>query len=103
MAHGAVEVVAYQETLMIMAVFGIAVLAMIWAGFRQWLRHKETSARHSDERTAEYAAQFRAQVERVEARMQAIEQMVTNGADRAEIGAVPAAPLPDPALRPDEA
>ena len=93
MAHGAVEVVAYQETLMIMAVFGVAVLAMAWAGFRRWLRYKETSGRLIAERSAESAAQFRTQVERVEARMKAIEQIVTNGR-AAELDAPASDPAP---------
>ena len=35
MNHRLVEVFAYQETLLIMAVFGIAILAMLWVGFRR--------------------------------------------------------------------
>jgi uncharacterized iron-regulated membrane protein len=55
--HGMVELFAYQETLLIMAVFGIAVLAMIWIGFRRWLQHKENVGRLIAEQVAERAAQ----------------------------------------------
>ena len=103
MAHGAVEVVAYQETLMIMAVFGVAILAMIWAGFRQWLRHKETSGRLIAERTADSTAEFGSQIQRVEDRMKAIEQMVTAGTAHAQIDAPAADPLPDPTFKRDKA
>jgi len=73
--HGVVEVFAYQETLLIMAVFGIAILAMIWVGFRRWLQHKDKLARLIADQTAESGAQM----ERVEARLKAIEQVVTAG------------------------
>ena len=53
MSHGVVDLFAYQEALLIMAVFGIAILAMVWVGFRRWLQHKETMGRL----TAEHAAQ----------------------------------------------
>ena len=66
MNHGVVEVFAYQETLLMMAVFGIAILAMIWVGFRRWLQYKEKMGRLIAEQTAERAAQYGAQiVERV--------------------------------------
>jgi hypothetical protein len=77
--HGVVEVVAYQETLLIMAVFGIVVLAMIWVGFRRWLQHKENMGRLIANQTAELAAQNGAQMERVEARLNAVEQKVSDG------------------------
>ena len=79
MDHGIVEVFAYQETLLIMAVFGIAILAMIWVGFRRWLQYKERMGPLIAEQTAERAAQYSAQMERVEARLKAIEQIVTDG------------------------
>ena len=78
MRHGVVEVFAYQETLLIMAVFGIAMLAMIWVGFRRWLQHKERMGRLIAEQTVELAAQTVAQMERVEARLKTIEQIVTD-------------------------
>jgi len=79
MNHGVVEVFAYQETLLIMAVFGIAFLAMIWVGFRRWLQHKEEMGRLIAEQTAERAAQNGAQMERVEARLKAVERVVSDG------------------------
>jgi hypothetical protein len=77
--HGIVDVFAFQEALLMEAIFGIAFLSMIWVGFRQWLRYKEKMARLVAEQTAERAAQNDAQMERVEARLKAIEQMVTGG------------------------
>ena len=88
MKPGFVEVFAYQETLLIMAVFGIAFLVMIWAGFRRWLRVKEDMGRLIADQTAEHTAQ-------VEARLKAIEQSVTDGAQ--------APTLPDPISKFDEA
>ena len=79
MGHGIVDVFAFQEALLIEAVFGIALLTMIWLGFRRWLQHKEKMGRLLADRTAELAAQNGAQMERVEARLNAIEQIVTDG------------------------
>ena len=79
MNHGMVELFAYQETLLIMAVFGIAVLAMIWVGFRRWLQQKEKMGQLIAEQMAERAAQHGAQMERVEERLKAVEQIVTDG------------------------
>ena len=97
MSHGVVEVFAYQETLLIMAVFGIAILAMIWVGYRRWLQYKEKLAHLIAERTAERAGQYGAQMESVEARLKAIEQIVTRGRTEKveQIEARPANPLPD--------
>ena len=78
MHHGVVEVFAYQETLLIMAVFGVAILAMAWVGFRRWLQHKENLARLTAGQTAE-RSEDRAQMERVEGRLKAIEQVVSDG------------------------
>jgi len=77
--HGLVEVFAYQETLLIMAVFGIAILAMVWVGFRSWLQSKERTDRLLGEQAAEQSSQFGAYMERVEARLNAIEHIVTDG------------------------
>ena len=44
MNHGIVDVFAYQEALLIEAVFAVALLVMIWAGFRRWLQYKERMA-----------------------------------------------------------
>lgn len=92
MDHGFVEVAAYQETLLIMTIFGIAMLAMLWVGFRRWLQHKEKMDRLFAEKAAERSAQFGAQMERVEARLTAMEGRVGDGRGEAaaEIEAAPA-------------
>jgi hypothetical protein len=79
MNHGIVDVFAFQEALLVEAIFGIALLAMIWVGFRRWLQHKEKMGRLIAEQTAERAAQNGAQMERVEARLKAVEQIVCDG------------------------
>jgi len=101
---GVVEVFAYQETLLMMAIFGIAILAMIWVGFRRWLQHKERIGRLIAEQMAERTAQYGANMERLEARLKAIEQIVTDGGAQtaAQIDALPTNPLPDPVLKRDE-
>jgi hypothetical protein len=88
--HGFVEVAAYQETLLIMVIFGIAILAMIWVAFRRWLQHQEKMDRLIADQTAERSAQFGAHMERVEARLKAVEQLVIDEARErtAEIEAV---------------
>ena len=78
MNHGIVDVFAFQEALLVEAIFGIALLAMIWVGFRRWLQHKEKMGRLIAEQTAERAAQNGAQMERVEARLKAVEQIVSD-------------------------
>ena len=90
MSHGIVDVFAFQEALLIEAVFGIALLTMIWVGFRRWLQHKERMGRPIAEQTAERAGQHGAQMARVEARLDAVEQIVING------GVQPAAQLGAP-------
>jgi hypothetical protein len=72
--HGIVDVFAFQEALLIEAVFGIVLLAMIWAGFRRWLQHKEKMDRLIADQTAAHIA-------RLEARLNAIEQRVTDGVE----------------------
>jgi hypothetical protein len=79
MHPGAIEVFAYQETLLMMAIFGIAILGMIWVGFRRWLQHKDRMGRLIAERTAERAAQYGAHIEGVEARLKAVEHIVSDG------------------------
>lgn len=79
MKHGLIEVFAYQETLLIMAVFGIAILAMVWVGFRRWLQFKERIDRLLGEQAAEQASQFGDHMARVEERLNAIEQIVAGG------------------------
>jgi len=78
-SHGLVDVFAFQEALLIEAVFGIVILTMIWVGFRRWLQHKEKLGRLMADETAELAAQYRAQMEQVEARLQSMEQIVGGG------------------------
>lgn len=92
MNHGIVDVFAYQEALLIEAVFGVALLTMIWVGFRRWLQHEEKTAHLIAEQTAERDAQYGAQMERVEARLEAIEQIVTGGG---RIEGAPKNSLPD--------
>ena len=79
MKPGLIEVFAYQETLLIMAVFGIAILAMIWFGFRRWLQSKERMDRLLSEQAAQQTAQFGAHMECVEARLNTIEKIVSDG------------------------
>jgi uncharacterized iron-regulated membrane protein len=102
--HGVVEVFAYQETLLIMAVFGIAILVMIWVGFRRWLQHKEQTTWLIAEQTAERAAQYGAHMKRVEERLKAVEQIVTDGGVQppAQVETLGTTPLPDPSKKRDE-
>ena len=98
MNHGIVDVFAFQEALLIEAVFGIALLTMLWVGFRRWLQHKEKMGRLAVELTAEHATQHGFQLERMEARLDAIEQIVTAGGATmpAQIQAAPATPQTKP-------
>jgi len=74
--HPIVSLFAYQEALLIEAVFGVTLLVMAWVGFRRWLQHKERLGQLIAEQTAECAAQHGAQIKRVEARLKSIEQLV---------------------------
>ena len=76
MGHGIVDVFAYQEALLIEAVFGLALLVMIWVGFRRWLGYKQEMSRLNALQTAELTAEYRALLERVEARLNSVEQLV---------------------------
>jgi hypothetical protein len=102
--HGIVDVFAFQEALLIEATFGIALLVMIWVGFRRWLQHKEKMGRLIAEQTAERAAQYGARIERVEAQLKAIEEIVTDGGvqSAAQIDALGSNPLPTPISKRDE-
>ena len=104
MNHGAVEVFAYQEALLIMAIFGIAILAMIWAAYRRWLQHKGKMGQQIAEQAAELTAQYGARMERVEERLKGIEQIVSDGGARIAVqpAASPANPLPEPTTKHDE-
>ena len=79
MNHGIVDVFAFQEALLLEAIFGAVLLTMLWVGFRRWLQHKEKIAQLMAEQTAERAAHNGAQMQRVEARLKAVEQIVTDG------------------------
>lgn len=94
MDHPIVDVFAFQEALLLEAVFGIALLTMIWLGFRRWLQHKERMGRLIAEQTAERAAHYGAHIEVVEARLKAIEQIVSDGSvhTSAQIGALTSNP-----------
>ena len=103
MQHGIVDVFAFQEALLIEAVFGIALLVMIWVGFRRWLHHKEKMGQLIAEQNAQRAAQHGAQMERVETRLKAIEQIVSagDGQATAQIAAPGTSSLPDPVFKPE--
>jgi hypothetical protein len=77
--HPVLGLFAYQEALLIEAVFAVALLTMLWVGFRRWLRYKESLGRLIAEQTAEHAAQRGSEMERVEARLKTIEAMVSGG------------------------
>ena len=79
MSHGIIDVVAFQEALLIEALFAVAILTMIWVGFRRWLQHKERMGRLIADETAQRAAQYGAHIDRVEARLHAVEQLVGGG------------------------
>jgi len=103
-AHGMIDVFAFQEALLIEVILGITVLAMIYAGFRRWLQYKEKMGRLIAEQTAERAAQYGAHMERVEARLKAVEQIVTDSdvETAPQIDAPRTSPLPEPISKGDE-
>ena len=78
MGHGIVDVFAFQEALLIEALFTIVILSMLWVGFRRWIQYKERTARLTSEQAAERAAQSDAQMRRIEARLKAVEQILTD-------------------------
>jgi hypothetical protein len=49
------------------------------SAFQRWLQHKEKMGQLIASQTAEKAAQYAAQVERLEARLRVVEQIVTDG------------------------
>ena len=96
-SHGIVDVFAYQEALLIEAAFGIVLLTMIWVGFRRWLQHKDRMGRLIAEQTAERAAQYGANIQSVEARLKAVEQIVTEASPAIAQSSTPdAKPLSGP-------
>ena len=63
-----------------MIVVGIPVLGGIgMACFQRWLQHKEKMSGLIANQTAERAAQYASHVERLEARLRVVEQIVTDG------------------------
>jgi|ERR1043166_2910505 hypothetical protein len=61
-------------------VVGIPVAgAFAIAAFQRWLQHKERMSKLIAEQTAEKAAQYAAHVERIEARLRVVEEIVTDG------------------------
>ena len=85
-------------------VLAITVLGMIYAAFRRWLQHKERMGQRIADQTAERAAQYGASIERVEARLRVVEQIVTDGGVQtaAQIDALRGSPLPDPISKRDK-
>jgi pheromone shutdown protein TraB len=61
-------------------VVGIPVLGgMGMSAFQRWLLHKEKMGQLLASETAEKAAQYASHVERIEARLRVVEQIVTDG------------------------
>ena len=62
-----------------MIVVGIPVLGGVgMSAFQRWLHHKEKMSQLIADQTAEKAAQYAAHVERIEARLRVVEQIVTD-------------------------
>ena len=61
-------------------VVGIPVVGgLCFATFQRWLQHKERLGKLIADQTAERAAQYGAHVERIEARLRVVEEIVTDG------------------------
>lgn len=61
-------------------VVGLPVIGGITvSAFQRWLQHKERMSKLIAEQTAEKAAQYAQHVERIEARLRVVEQIVTDG------------------------
>ena len=52
---------------------------LLFSAFQRWLQHKERMSQLIADQTAEKAAQYAAHVERIEARLRVVEQIVTDG------------------------
>ena len=52
---------------------------LLFSAFQRWLQHKERMSQLIADQTAEKAAQYAARVERIEARLRVVEQIVTDG------------------------
>ncbi len=76
-----------SEAIIILAFFVIVIPVVLGVGndmLKRWLRHKERTMELMADRTAEKAAQYAAQVERLEQRMRVLERIATDrGADLA--------------------
>ena len=64
--------------------FGIVVGLPVLGGisvsaFQRWLQHKERMGKLIADQTAEKAAQYASHVERIEARLRVVEEIVTDG------------------------
>lgn len=67
----------------VIAFFTLVVAVPVIAGvggdmFRRWLKHKEAMARALNAETAEKAAQYAAQTERLEQRVRVLERIITD-------------------------
>lgn len=60
-------------------VFAVPILAIAYSAFQRWLQHKEKMSQLIADQTAEKAAQYASHVERLEARLRVVEQIVTDG------------------------
>jgi hypothetical protein len=60
-------------------VFMVPVFAILFSTFSRWLQHKEKMGQLIASQTAEKAAQYASHVERLEARLRVVEQIVTDG------------------------
>jgi len=74
------------ELLFFVIVVGIPVIMGVGAGmFGKWLKHREAMATALNAQTAEKAAQYAAQTERLEQRVRVLERIITDkGVDLAD-------------------
>ena len=71
-----------ETSLLIFFVIVVAVPVLGGVGFsafQRWLQHKERMGQLIADSTAEKAAQYASQVERLETRLRVVEQIVTDG------------------------
>ncbi|MBW6522332.1 hypothetical protein KZ810_02375 [Sphingomonas sp. RHCKR47] len=61
-----------------LAVFAVVVLGIGSEMFKRWLQHKEVMGAALNAQTAEKAAQYAAQTERLEARVRVLERIATD-------------------------
>jgi len=72
--------VAPSLLIFFMIVVGIPVIGGIAvSAFQRWLQHKEKMSQLIANETAEKAAQYASHVERIEARLRVLEEIVTDG------------------------